>query len=79
MGEKQGGKRIRKQTCIPEGDLLTKEQVMRDLGISHSTFFANIRKYPRHFRTFKSGRNRVMERDDLAAWKAFRKVMDQPR
>ena len=56
---------------------LTSEEVMNHLGISRGTFWKYVREYPRHFRTFRSGRWRVMDRADLEAWKDFRKSLDR--
>lgn len=64
-----------KQTNSPK-TALTKDEVMHELGISHGTFWSYVRKYPAEFRTYKSGRNRVMDPEDLAAWKEFCKVRD---
>ncbi len=60
----------------PDG-VLTSDEVMRHLGISRATFWKYMREYPRHFRTFRSGRWRVMDRRDLEAWKSFRKSLDR--
>lgn len=62
---------------VSENELLTSAQVMQHLGISRRTFWKYAREYPRQFRTFLSGRHRVMERRDLDAWKAFRKNLDR--
>lgn len=64
-----------KQTHKPKS-ALTREEVQEELGIGYATFFNYIRKYPRHFRTYKSGRNRVMDPEDLQAWKEFCKQRD---
>lgn len=56
---------------------LTSKEVMDHLGISRGTFWKLVREYPRHFRTFRSGRWRVMDRADLEAWKDFRKSLDR--
>lgn len=64
-----------KQTNKPK-TALTREEVQDELGIGYATFFNYIRKYPRQFRTYKSGRNRVMDPEDLQAWKEFCKQRD---
>lgn len=61
-----------RQTNYPK-DALTKEEVMEELGIGHGTFWRYVREYPENFRTYKTGRNRVMDPEDLQAWKEFRK------
>ena len=55
---------------------LTSSQVMKALGISRKTFFNLIKDYPREFVTYMSGRSRVMDREDLERWKAYRKQID---
>lgn len=55
---------------------LTSAEVMENLGISRATFFHYVRTYPRQFRTYKSGRWRVMDPEDLERWKEFRKKLD---
>lgn len=73
MHPPQAGKR--RQTNRPRS-ALTKDQVMDELGISHGTFWKYVREYPREFRTYKSGRNRVMDPADLQTWKEFCKERD---
>lgn len=65
----------RKQTNYPRS-ALTKTEVMTELGISNGTYWRYVREYPQHFRTYKSGRNRVMDPEDLHAWKEFCKQRD---
>lgn len=55
---------------------LTSKQVMEHLGISRATFWSYRAKYPKQFRTYISGKWRVMDPDDLEYWKAFRKRLD---
>ena len=55
---------------------LTSSQVMNALGISRKTFFNLVRQYPHEFVTYMSGRTRVMDREDLERWKAYRKQID---
>lgn len=55
---------------------LTSEQVMEHLGISRATFWKFVKEYPRQFRTYMSGRWRVMDVEDLERWKRFRKNAD---
>ena len=64
-----------RQTNYPTG-ALTKDQVMAELGISNGTYWNYVRDYPEHFRTYRSGRHRVMDPDDLRAWKEFCKHRD---
>lgn len=56
---------------------LTSDQVMQHLGISRGTFWKYAREYPRQFRTYRSGRWRVMDPEDLERWKRFRKTLDE--
>lgn len=62
------------QTLPPKP--LTSEEVMEHLGISRNTYWQYVREYPRQFRTFKSGRKRLMDVSDLERWKDFRKKKD---
>ena len=55
---------------------LTSAEVMENLGISRGTFWKYVREYPRQFRTYRSGRTRVMDPEDLRRWKEFRKKLD---
>lgn len=55
---------------------LTSAQVMDHLGISRATFWKYARQYPRQFRTYVSGRWRVMDVEDLERWKRFKKELD---
>jgi len=55
---------------------LTSSQVMKALGISRKTFFNLVANYPHEFVTYMSGRTRVMDREDLERWKAYRKQID---
>ena len=55
---------------------LTSNEVMRILGISRNTFWRYMHEYPGEFRTYRSGRWRVMDREDLARWREFRKQHD---
>lgn len=55
---------------------LTSDEVMEHLGISRKTFWQYVREYPRQFRTFKSGRRRLMDVEDLERWKSYRKNAD---
>ncbi|MDR9392544.1 MAG: hypothetical protein RI554_11020 [Trueperaceae bacterium] len=64
-----------KQTNTPT-TALTREQVQQELGIGSATFFKYVREYPQEFVTYKSGRNRVMDPEDLQRWKAFCKIRD---
>lgn len=56
---------------------LTREQVQKHLGISTQTFWRYVREYPDHFVTYLSGKRRVMDPEDLQAWKAYRKQIDR--
>lgn len=64
-----------KQTNRP-ASALTREDVMHELGISNGTFWKYVREYPTEFVTYKSGRNRVMDPEDLQRWKDFCKIRD---
>lgn len=55
---------------------LDSAAVMSHLGISRNTYWKYVREYPRQFRTFKSGKKRLMDVADLEKWKAFRKRED---
>lgn len=55
---------------------LTSDEVMDILGISKATFFKYVRENPDHFRTYMSGRWRVMDRQDLEHWREHRKQQD---
>lgn len=56
---------------------LTSEEVMEILGISRWLFWKYMNEYPEHFRTYKSGRWRVMDPEDLEHWRQFQKSMDR--
>ena len=58
--------------------LYSSEEVMQILGISRGTFWHYTREYPHEFRTFLSGKRRVMTREDLQRWIEFRKDEDSP-
>jgi len=60
----------------PKTELYTSEMVMQKLGISRGTFWKYVREQPDDFRTFVSGRWRVMTHDDLQHWIQFRKQQD---
>lgn len=55
---------------------LTSAEVMEHLGISRATFWKYARQHPRQFRTYLSGRWRVMDVEDLERWKRFKKELD---
>ena len=57
--------------------LYTSDEVIEILGISRATFWHYTRKYPHEFRTFLSGKRRVMRRTDLEDWIQFRKEEDR--
>lgn len=55
---------------------LTSEEVMDILGISRGTFWKYTREHPDQFRTYRSGKRRVMDPEDLERWREFRKQAD---
>ena len=58
-------------------ELLSIKEARSILGISRATFWHYTRKYPHEFRTFLSGKRRVMRRTDLEDWIQFRKEEDR--
>ena len=60
----------------PRRKPLTSKEVQDILGIGHGTFWKYVREYPQHFRTYVSGRNRVMDPEDLEHWREYRKQAD---
>jgi hypothetical protein len=56
----------------PDLDLLTTEDVMRELRISRGTYWKYLRQYPRQFRTAVMGRRRYMRREVLEKFVEFR-------
>jgi transposase len=55
---------------------LTADEVQDILRISRGTFWKYVREYPEHFRTYRSGKYRVMDPEDLEHWREFKKQRD---
>jgi hypothetical protein len=64
------------QVKDPRRQPLTSDEVQQTLRISRGTFWKYVREYPDHFRTYMSGKNRVMDPEDLEHWREFRKQSD---
>jgi len=60
----------------PRRKPLTADEVQEILGISRGTFWKYVREHPEHFRTYLSGRYRVMDPEDLERWREYRKQVD---
>lgn len=60
----------------PRRKPLTAEEVQETLRISRATFWKYTREYPEHFRTYISGKHRVMDPEDLERWREYRKQQD---
>ncbi len=52
-------------------DLLTREEVQRELGIGYATYFRYAQRYPKQFVTAKVGKRRVMRRETLENFVRF--------
>jgi hypothetical protein len=53
-------------------ELLSTEDVMRELKISRGTYWKYLREYPRQFKTSVMGRRRYMRRETLVRFIEFR-------
>jgi hypothetical protein len=53
-------------------ELLSTEDVMRELRISRNTYWKYLREYPRQFKTSVMGRRRYMRRETLAKFIEFK-------
>jgi predicted DNA-binding transcriptional regulator AlpA len=53
-------------------DLLSTDEVMRELRISRGTYWKYLREYPRQFKTSVMGRRRYMRRETLLKFVEFR-------
>jgi hypothetical protein len=53
-------------------ELLSTEDVMRELKISRGTYWKYLREYPRQFKTSVMGRRRYMRRETLVRFIEFK-------
>jgi predicted DNA-binding transcriptional regulator AlpA len=72
----RNGRKMPQQTHDPRRQPLTSDEVMKVLRISRGTFWRYVREEPEHFRTYVSGKRRVMDPEDLEHWREYRKQSD---
>lgn len=58
-------------------ELLSTEDVMRELRISRGTYWKYLREFPRQFKTSVMGRRRYMRRETLEKFVEFRERQQQ--
>lgn len=61
----------------PSTELLSTEEVMRELRISRGTYWKYLREFPRQFKTSVMGRRRYMRRETLEKFVEFRERQQQ--